>query len=64
MRCLVPLEPQPGGGAAYSFVRSLRECIYGVVRHAVTLTYRDGFYRYRVDKQVRRQQSEVEKGGI
>ena len=32
--------------------RTLRDCIYGVVRHGVTLEQREGFYRYRLDRQV------------
>lgn len=35
-----------------SDIRTLRECIYGVVRHGVTLEQREGFYRYRLDQQV------------
>jgi len=48
MRCLVSQQ----SGLAYSFVRTLRECIYGVVRHAITLSQRDGVYHYHYDRQV------------
>jgi serine/threonine protein kinase len=48
VRCVVSSET----GLAYCFVRSLRDCIYGVVRHGVTLEQRGGFYRYCLDRQV------------
>lgn len=48
LRCLVSRQT----GLAYTFVRTLRECIYGVVRHAVTLSQRDGVYHYHFDRQV------------
>lgn len=50
VRCVVSADT----GLAYCFVRTLRDCIYGVVRHGVTLEKRDGdsFYRYRLDRQV------------
>ena len=48
VRCIVSSQT----GLAYSFIRTLRDCIFGVVRHAVTLEHRDGFYRYRLDRQV------------
>ncbi len=48
VRCVVSSET----GLAYCFVRSLRDCIYGVVRHGVTLERRDGLYHYRLDRQV------------
>lgn len=50
VRCVVASET----GLAYCFVRTLRECIYGVVRHGVTLEQRhgDGLYRYDAARQV------------
>lgn len=62
VRCLVSAET----GKAYCFVRTLREAIFGVVRHGVMLERDErtavgggrgeggngGFYRYRPDKQV------------
>lgn len=48
VRCIVSAETR----RAYCFVRTLRECIYGVVRHAVALEERDGLYRYLPDRQV------------
>jgi len=60
VRCIVSAET----GNAYCFVRTLREAIYGVVRHGVMLERDEGtavggreggsggFYRYRLDKQV------------
>ena len=62
VRCIVSAET----GKAYCFVRTLREAIYGVVRHGVMLERDEstgvggreggreggGFYRYRLDKQV------------
>lgn len=51
VRCVVSSD----SGLAYCFVRTLRDCIYGVVRHGVTLERdREGgaFYRYRRDRQV------------
>lgn len=62
LRCIVSAET----GKAYCFVRTLREAIYGVVRHGVMLERDEstavggggregesgGFYRYRLDQQV------------
>ena len=49
VRCLISQQ----SGLAYTFIRTLRECIYGVVRHAITLSQRDGIYHYHYDRQVR-----------
>lgn len=48
VRCIVSVETR----RAYCFVRTLRECIYGVVRHGLALEERDGLYRYLPDRQV------------
>lgn len=53
VRCVVAAET----GLAFCFVRTLRECIYGVVRHGVALEKGgrhgdDGLYRYDASKQV------------
>lgn len=48
VRCVVSSET----GLAYAFVRTLRDAIYGVVRHGVALEQRGGFYRYLMNRQV------------